>query len=527
MSTGEFTSNLAKSTPLKRLQGGLASTLILQILTAVEAFLLVPLFLRAWGASGYGEWLTLTAFISYLMLVNLGVQNYVANLLTMSYAAGDVVSFRRYLNETVSLFVLICSILMMVILAVIMIPGITIPGIDHALTLEQRLIVAFMAASYLLSVVGGVWATPYQATGRYVRGAMIGNIWGVIKLAVLISALVLRGSPVLFAFLYSSISFLRLIYYLADMHLKVHEARHVHLTISNAFQGRKYLGGSIFFWFRSLANGLNQQGVVSVLAASLPSAMISLYATHRTASGLVRYPFALVQGPLWPELSMLGGQKRFEKLREITLLVVRAIVFVSGLAALAIWIWLPVIYRSWTSSELQFEAPLLALFLFQVVLFAGWSASAWPLLATNQHKRIAVWDIVNAVFTLVLSLILIRSLDIYGVAIATLSGDVLFGFLVYPRLTAKHLEFPVIDIYRAILEPMVLAGPIVVLMGLASHLVDGWYLSLISSLIVALAAIPLSLLTFGKDNVIRSIRFVLNTRLAMRFLLARGATSNR
>ena len=272
------------------------------------------------------------------MLVNLGVQNYVANLLTMSYAAGDMVSFRRYLNETVSLFVLICSMLMLVILAVMLIPGITVPGIKHVLTSDQRLILIFMAASYLLSVLGGVWATPYQATGRYVRGAMIGNIWGIIRLIVLISALAPGGSPTLYAFLYFSITFARTIYYLMDMHFKVPEARHVRLTLSNALQGRKYLGGSIFFWFRSLANGVNQQGVISVLAASLPAATVSLYATHRIASGLVRYPFTLVQGPLWPELSILGGQQRFDKLHEITLLAIRSIVFVSGLAALAIWI---------------------------------------------------------------------------------------------------------------------------------------------------------------------------------------------
>ena len=170
---------------------------------------------------------------------------------------------------------------------------------------------------------------------------------------------------------------------------------------------------------------------------------------------------------------------------------------------------------------------MLALFLFQVVLSAGWTASAWPLLAVNQHKWIAVWDIANGVFTIVLSLILVQFLGTYGVAIATLSGDLVCGFLVYPRLTAKYLEFPVINIYRAILEPMVLVVPVVALTGLTSHLVDGWYIPLVSSLIVMLAVIPLSLLTFGKDTVIRSIHFVFNTRLAMRFLSDRGAMSNR
>jgi len=519
VSASNYTSNLAKTTSLQRLRGGLASTFIFQVLSATEAILLVPLFLRAWGADGYGEWLTLTAFISYLMLVDLGVQNYLANLLTMAYAAGDLASFKKYLNETLSLFVLICSALMLLVALIMALPGISLPSFEQALSLDQRLIFVFLAGSYLLSVFGGVWATVYRATGRFTRGAMVGNVWGIIKLIVLISALVLQGSPLVYALLYFGTTALRLVYYFFDIYSTIPEARGVYLSMTNAQRGKSYLGGSFFFWLKALSAGINQQGVISVLAASLPAAMVSVYATHRTASGLVRYPFMLVQSPLWPELSMLGGQERLDRLREISLLVVQLIVFVSSLAALGLWVWLPVIYKIWTSNELELRPALLALFLVQVVLFAGWSSTAWPLLAINKHKELATWDIVNAVFTILLSLVLVIPLDIYGVAIATFLGDILCGLLVYPRLTARHLGLPASAVFRAVLDPVLAFGAVAVLIGVADVFLAGWLLVIVSSLCIALAVYPLAVLIFGRGAVTKSMRMLLQSPILGRFQL--------
>lgn len=517
MSTGEFSSNLSKSTPLKRLQSGLASTLIMQVLKMVEAILLVPLFLRAWGADGYGEWLTLTAFIGYLMLADMGVQNYVGNLLAMSYAANDITGFKKQLSDVMSLLIFFFSSIMLIIFLGMMLPNITIPGINRSLTFEQRLIVIFMSVIYLTSIMSAVWSTTYNATGRYARGAMIGNVQGIIKLGVVVVALLLGAPPVLYVLLLLFIVFTGVILRLIDIRIRAPEARHIKISFRHAVQGRNHLGGSIFFWLRTLSNGINQQGVISVLAASLPASMVSLYATHRTASGLIRYPMALVLGPLFPELSILGGQQRTERLKAISLLATRVITFVSGLAALAVWVWLPTLYTAWTNDELELHPALLAMFLMQTVLFAGWSTIAWPLLATNQHRRIALWDIANAILTIILALILVGPFDIYGVAIATFIGDILCGFLVYPRLTAKSLHTSVRATYQAITDPLVALGAVAIVIGITGMFLDGWSFAVLSSLFVLLTIYPFSVLLFGKEFILGSCRMVLDSSPVGRF----------
>ena len=69
-----------------RLKSGLARTALSQIIIAATAIALVPLYIAAWGVDGYGRWLSLTAVIAYLSLLDLGGQNYVGNLLAGAYA---------------------------------------------------------------------------------------------------------------------------------------------------------------------------------------------------------------------------------------------------------------------------------------------------------------------------------------------------------------------------------------------------------------------------------------------------------
>src|SRR6266550_8137690 len=101
----------------KRLAVAIGSTGLVQVLGLMESLLLVPLFLRAWGPSTYGNWLTLTAMISYLTLLELGGQSYLANLLTFAHARNDRAAFGRYLSEGVSLFLGLGAIVWLILTA--------------------------------------------------------------------------------------------------------------------------------------------------------------------------------------------------------------------------------------------------------------------------------------------------------------------------------------------------------------------------------------------------------------------------
>lgn len=222
-----------------------------------------------------------------------------------------------------------------------------------------------------------------------------------------------------------------------------------------------HLRGSIYFWLLAVANAVSFQGTILVLALKAPPAAVAVYATHRTASGLIGYIAALLQAPLWPELTFLDSQGRRTDLARTSLLAVKVVGAVSSAAAVALAALLPVIYPLWTGRRLQFNAALLAAFLIHAVLSAGWMTSGWSLLAANQHRRPALCSIANALLTIGLSVFMVGRWGVLGVAWAVLAAGVVCGALVYPLLASRHLGVPVSRIYLAVSLPVLALLPLV------------------------------------------------------------------
>jgi O-antigen/teichoic acid export membrane protein len=481
-----------------RLWRGLASTALSQVLSAANAILLVPLFLHAWGANGYGQWLSLTAFVSYLSLLDLGGQNFIGNLLAQEYVCGNVEMFRKHLSEGVSLFTLIALVVFAMLGIALSLPGLSLPGQNVPIGLDERLILLLMGASFLLSIPSGVYVTAYRATGLFARGTMVGNILRAVSLPCYVAILIVGLPPTIYAVGYLATGIIGTLVIIWDIQRQISVCRHIKLKLASIQTGRVYLGGSLYFWLLALANALNQQGVILILAASRSPTLVAIYATHRTISGIIGYVANLFQAPLWPELTFVHAQQNNEKLMRMSLLVVKMVVFLSGTVALGLWMFLPVIYPIWTGKNIQFHPILMAVLLIQAVLAAGWTTSGWALLASNQHRSLAYWTLANAGVTLAFAIILASKFGCLGVAFATLLGDVICGITAYPMKASQVLGIPVRKIYQAIFSPVAALAIPGLLLFLANSFMHGWPLSVVGVLIIIISIYLTRYLVFTK-----------------------------
>lgn len=444
------------TTMLTRLVTGASSVALAQVISGVGAIILVPLFLRAWGADVYGRWIALTALISYLSLLDFGGQSFIGNLLTQAYANQDELEFRRRLSEGVSLFVTIVLAIFVVFVALLMWPQLSLPGTEQTLTTDERLIILLIAMPVFMAIPGGVFVTAYRATGRLARGVMIGNVvrgFGLIAFAL---TLYLRLSPLSYAFVIFLQGLILTLVVIYDLTRQIPAARKIKIGLDSARLGRKHIRGSVFFWLLTLAYALNFQGIILVLAAIATPTVVTLFATQRTVVGLLAYIGNLFQAPLWPELTALHATQRQEELTSIVLLSVKTISLLSALGALVLWIALPFVYPIWTGQQLQFDPSLFGVMLVQSMLFAGWGTSGWVLLATNQHRTLAFWSLANAILTLSFAWLLGGRYGVLGVAVASLTGDIICGLMVYPRLAAQNLGIKSAQLYVSIMRPVVI-----------------------------------------------------------------------
>lgn len=489
-----------RSTTVGRLWRGVASTALGQVISSANSILLVPLFLRAWGADGYGQWLSLTALTSYLSLLDLGGQNFIGNLLAREYMRGNEDEFRQKLSEGVSLLALIALVGFCLFGIVLSLPGISLPGQSASLSLDERFVLLLMGAVFLLSIPGGVYVTAYRATGQLARGTMIGNVCRALSLLCYAAILIASMPPTVYAAAYLAIGIISTTVIVWDMQRRIPACRRINLNLAAARTGRIHLGGSLLFWLLALASALNQQGVILVLAASGSPVTVAVYATHRAVSGLVGYVGSLLQAPLWTELSFAYVQKNRDKMVRMAMLAIKTVPFLSGAVALGLWVLLPAIYPIWTGRHLQLQPLLLVLFLGQAVLAAGWTTSGWSLLATNQHRSLAYWSLANAVLTVMLAMILAPRYGVLGVACASLIGDVICGVAVYPRLASRLLGLSVIKTYQSMLYPLIVLIPLGMLLMLAAPLIEGWQLIVFGGLLALVFAYPAAYLVFGKHE---------------------------
>ena len=490
---------ISTSSLLRRLWRGIGSTVFSQLISSVSSILLVSLFLRAWGSEGYGRWISLTAFISYLSLLDLGGQTYIGNLLASAYAHGDEQKFRATLTEGISLFLTIALAGFILLVGLLLLPGLSLPGQSVILPLEDRLVVLCLGINGLISIPGGVYVTMYRSTGRFTRGMMIGNLFRGGSLLIFISLLLFSVPPLVYAAASLASGIILTIFVIWDGQ-RIPINCGIRPSLAAALAGRVHLRGSLYFWLLAISNALNYQGVILVLTARLPASNVALYATHRTASGLISYVGNFLQGPLWPELTFLHAQERQQELARISLLVVKLIVFLSGAVALMLWFFLPVVYPIWTGKQLQIEPSLFAILLVQGVLAAGWNATAWVPLASNQHRRFAWWGLANAGLTIVLALGLVPVWGWNGVALATLTGDIVCGAAVYPFLAARSLNISVTKFYMAILRPVVaLLLPGTALVGMLTW-VSGWAGAGLGLLLGLVILYPTVLIAFGRKD---------------------------
>lgn len=450
----------------RRILAGLTASAMGQALAAVQAFVLVPLFVSAWDADVYGRWLALSAIASHLAMADLGGQNFVANLLAMHFGRGEALAFRDRLSEAMSLCVALGAALLALLATGVVWAAGWLPSPLAAPLLSGNEAVALLllgANAVIFSVPGGVYATVYRATGQFARGMAIGNVTRVANIGGSIVLLAAGATPASIAAWLLATAAAGTAALVIDSRRVIPECRDIRVTPARAAAGvRRLARGSMHFWLIGAAIEVTQQTVVLILAALASPAAVAAYATHRLLATLPGRLTALAQGPVAPELSFLWARRQHADLTDVSLFATTIVMGLSVVVAAALWAVAPAVYGAWTTNSIEFDAALLCVLLVQGIAASGWQTSAWGLMATNQHHALAGWSAARAVVTIVLASLLAPSSGALGVAAAALAADVVCGALVVPAQVASAMGVRAGDLYARLAMGAVPLVPLVV-----------------------------------------------------------------
>ncbi|MDB4985580.1 MAG: hypothetical protein JWN04_758 [Myxococcaceae bacterium] len=465
----------------------IVANLLLSVLgTAVGIggqLLSVPVFLRSWGESVYGDWLTLSALAAYLALTDAGMQLYVVNRLTAEEVREQTDGFLKTLHSALLLYLTASCIAITGLLGVVYLLPWKVWFTGRAIAAEiVRPTVLLLGAGVIAAVWCGFAASLHRAHGRAHRTTAIGVVTRTASLVATISALLFGLNILELAALQLCVPVLCLIWSVFD-YRRLYRRPILSLKHAEWRVARSMIAPSGLFALVSMANGIVIQGSILVVSSMLGPLAVTTFATSRTLANTVRQGVALLHSVAWPEFTRLQARGADTALSSAHRLLVKLSAVSALWVVCSLWFNLHEIFQIWTGKQSSFNQPLLRLLLIHALLQTPWWTSAVLLTATNHHRRLAYLFVAQGILTLAVTPVAVHFLGVTGIGAAALLIDIpVFAYLV-PAWSQEMLGEE-----RARYFPDIYGGLAVIL---SAMLVITWLLNMVTP--AGFVAVPITI----------------------------------
>lgn len=401
-----------------------------QAVTVATQFVLVPFYLRAWGSELYGDWLTLSAMVAYLVLAEAGMQSYVVNRLTGKVVRGEWEELRRELASATALYVI--AIGMAVCGLAVVSLGLPLERwfADRPIGSAAPLVAAVLGAQVAASLGRGLCNGLYRIIGRADLGQRSVFLMRLTTLAAVLATLIAGGSPISVASVQLATTVLATAVMVLETSRREPRAR-LGLSGADLSLARTFVAPSLLFLLITLAMALTVQGTVLAVSTLLGAAAVVTLATTRTVANAVRQVVGLFMNAVWPEVTRIEAGGDLEKLARAHRLSAKVACALAVPLVAALFFAGPTLYEIWTRGRADGNVTLLRLLLLDALASAPWLASSTVLIAINRHRGVAWLNLLAGVLIVSLSMALIPTFGVGAIGAVVLSVNAaVFGVAV-------------------------------------------------------------------------------------------------
>lgn len=412
------------------------------LIVRLGALFLVPLYLKYWSANLYGEYLALSAVVSYFASLDIGMQQAAINRMTKAYAKGDFEEYRS-VQHTALVFYLALAIGGTCLAAIIF----QVAPVSHWIGLKlttpvtARFVLVLLAAYFVWSMPMRLIAATYQTQGNLARSQWIANTQQVL-VVLLCAVVVVFGGGMLAT---ASVQLLTVPLVVAFVLLQLRHRYHV------AFPGVKFARlsmlkelahPSLLFALLLVANLIAFQGSTLLVSATMGSLAVVLLSVSKAVIDVIRQALYSITLALCPEFARMEALGQQEELRRAHRLLLAATGAITLALAADVWYEGPQIITLWTRGRVEPDVMLLRLFLILLVLQTPWAASSTIATATNRHQAQAVGYFVAAIVGIGLIAALIPHLGMWAVPIGLALGEALGCYHFVIKATCRIIGEP-------------------------------------------------------------------------------------
>ena len=384
----------------------------------VLGLLMLPFNTRHLGASGYGLWMLATSIVAYFPVLELGYGAAMERFVAHNRALRNGTA----INEIASTLVFVYGAIGLVALGVLTAIAYHLGAMFDLSPAQARtggLVLLLVSLQFTLGLPFAIFGALVNGFQRTYLNSVVGTVVAITVAAVNAAVLMAGGGLVELVAATTAVRVLSYIAYRSNAY-RVFPPLRIRPSLFRMTRLREVTGFSVYMLLNDAANKLNYATDPIVIAAALSTGAVAMWTVAQRLSYIVHRLTNQLGEVLFPIVVDCDTGQRTARLKDVlvhgTRLSLAMVIPSAGALALLAY---PVVI-GWTGQDFQAAAPVLQVLAVVVIMRVGAWTSGTVLQGGGYHRLLALTNIASAVTNVVLSVILVRTHGLLGVAYATL-----------------------------------------------------------------------------------------------------------
>ncbi|HWR81918.1 MAG TPA: oligosaccharide flippase family protein, partial [Candidatus Deferrimicrobium sp.] len=431
------------------------------VIGMVITFFFTPFLIGILGKSQYGVWQLAFSILAYMGLADIGMKQSIVRYISKYYATGDWRQLNAVFSSSVRLYLIIAT-------AILVATAVISFGVLQHFELPPELVNVARYTFLLLGLdqVISYLFIPFTALGAFHRfdlsnwfriGKQVVQTLGIVILLKAGQGLVAMAVMVLIVNL------------LVQLGMNLIRARkypqmHFSRDLINREQTKELLHYGVYSFLLVVTWIVIFQSDNIIIGWFISAEAVAVYSVAAALVNQVRSSIGVLTTPLVPAISHFEAEKDFDKIRRLYARATRYLYYLSGYLAIMTVLFGGPFILLWVGPEFAESILIIQILILSSAIHLPQSIAASVLLGISKHKIAFYIQGAEALSKIILSVILVHSLGIVGVAVASAVPQVLIYSFIYPYVFHRAIEADVRKFYftagRSLLLSVVVLLPV-------------------------------------------------------------------
>ncbi len=500
---------------LRRILKLLGAFFMSQGVAVLNQLLVPPIFLHRYphGVEMYGEWIALTAAVTYLGTLNSGIQSYGNNQMTLHYNRGEVQQAKTVQSSVLRIMMILLLLAGGVGVALLFMPVSRWMGLRHITSEAASLTLLLMILRLVTGWVFGFVCNSYMMVGELHRGTVWGNLQRLVAMLALTVSLWMRASFPILALTQVASVLLFTVLVVVEIRFRA-PVLFPSLRYGKLRDTLGVLKPSAYYMIYALGVFLCWQAPVLLIQKILGPTAVAVYALTRVVFNMSRQEIIIFTNAISQQNIELIARRSWNQLRRMYDLSERVVLLLNAAFTVGALLACPFLFKVWLHRPGLYDPGMcMTMAIISAVMALRHHKWSFQYLS-NRHEGVAKFNIAVYAGMTVFAALTLGVWGIQGYLVAWLVAELLICAYV---IRQNRLLFPAE--FRPSLGPLArFAMLLAAALGLAAWPVwhDGaWPLHRVAAVAVCavVALMTLSYFIFG----LKRLKSVFETRLRRRF----------